>query len=243
VQTDYATRYRTLWERHWWWRSREAFLLGWVERLNRESPRQHILDVGCGDGLYFPRLEKFGQIEGIEPDASLVQDPRWRARIRIGVLGKDFSPREEYDLVLMLDVLEHIEDERAALRAALAALRPGGHLLLTVPALPWLWSRHDEANEHFRRYTKRSLRQVLSEAGFAIETTRYFFVWTVPPLLLRRWRTPAGDGVGDYAVTIPPAPINRALELWSRGEHALGRLIPWPLGSSLLAIASQSLWG
>jgi hypothetical protein len=82
------------------------------------------------------------------------------------------------------------------------------------------------------------VRRVLVNAGFEVETTRYFFVWTVPPLLLRRWQTPAGGGVGDYEVAIPPTPINRALDLWSRGEHATGRLIPWPLGSSLLAIAS-----
>jgi SAM-dependent methyltransferase len=239
VQTDYATRYRTLWERHWWWRSREAFLLTWIERLNRRSPRRYILDVGCGDGLFFPRLQKFGRVEGIEASAGLVQDPRWRSRIRIGSLGSEVSPSEEYDLVLMLDVLEHIEDDLGALRSARSALRPGGHLLLTVPALPWLWSRHDEANEHYRRYTRRSLRRVLVEAGFAVETTRYFFIWTVPPLLFRRWRTPAGGGVGDYEVAIPPRMINRVLDLWSRGEHALGRLVSWPLGSSLLAIASQ----
>jgi SAM-dependent methyltransferase len=212
-------------------------LLSCVNRLHRQAARRRILDVGCGDGLFFDRLQRFGQVEGIEPDDRIVQDPRWRSRIRPEALGPDFSSSREYDLVLLLDVLEHIDDDLAALRSARSALREGGHLLLTVPALPWLWSRHDEANEHYRRYTRAGLRRVLIEAGFEVEVVRFFFFWTVAPLLVRRWRTPAGAGVVDYDVAIPPAPVNRALTLLSCCEHAAGRVVRWPLGSSLLAIA------
>jgi SAM-dependent methyltransferase len=237
VQADYALRYRTLWERHWWWRSREALLLGWVERLHRQAPRWRILDVGCGDGLFFSGLQRFGQVDGIEPDIAVIQDPRWRAQIRIAALGPDFSSPEEYNLVLLLDVLEHIDDDLTALRAARSVLRSDGHLLLTVPALPWLWSRHDEANEHYRRYSKVGLRRVLNEAGFEVETIRFFFFWMIAPLLIRCWLAPAGARVADYDVAIPPTPINRALTLLSRCEHTAGRLVPWPWGSSLLAVA------
>jgi SAM-dependent methyltransferase len=241
MQADYARRYRTLWERHWWWRSREALLLDRIERLRRESPIRRILDVGCGDGLFFGPLSRFGRVEGLEPDASLLGDPRWRPRIRVGTLGPDFRPDEPYDLVLLLDVLEHIEDDREALRAAWRALQPGGHLLLTVPALPWLWSRHDVANHHYRRYLPRTLREILREAGFSVNTLRYAFAWTVAPLLARRWIAPAGSGPGvaDYAVSIPPGPINRALTALSRTDHALGRVLRWPLGSSLIAVARR----
>jgi SAM-dependent methyltransferase len=248
VQADYAQRYRTLWEGHWWWRSREAYLLGWLARLQRGSTRRdlRILDVGCGDGLFFERLEQFGRVEGLEPDASLVTDPRWRERIRVGTLGDvpAVVPEAAYDLVLMLDVVEHIEDDLQALRAAREALRPGGRLLLTVPALGWLWSRHDERNAHFRRYERRGLERLLRKAGFQVETVRYFFVWTVAPLLVRRWLLPAGPGGAarlavDAAEAIPTALVNRLLTLASRGEHALGRFVRWPIGSSLLAVASR----
>lgn len=250
MHPDYAQRYRTLWERHWWWRSREAHLLGWVDRLHARSSggALRILDVGCGDGLFFERLEPFGRVEGLEPDASLLTDPRWRDRIRVGTLGAadgpGVVPAGSYDLVLLLDVLEHIADDREALRAVRAALKPGGRLLLTVPALRALWSRHDEVNAHFRRYERRGLAGLLGASGFRVETVRYFFAWTVGPLLVRRWLAPAGDrGAGparfaaDAGVPIPPAPINRLLTLASRAEHALGRFVPWPLGSSLLAVA------
>jgi hypothetical protein len=110
---------------------------------------------------------------------------------------------------------------------------------VTVPALPWIWSRHDEANQHFRRYRAKDLRAVLQAAGFKVESLRYFFGWTVGPLILRRWLAPAGAGMADYDVSIPPAAINATLTILSRAEHALSRLVPLPLGSSLLAIARR----
>jgi len=240
VTADYARRYRALHDRHWWWRSREAMVLGCVARLHRRAPRRRILDVGCGDGLLFDRLARFGEVDGLEPDASLVADPRWLPRIKNQPMDPGFRADRPYDLVLMLDVLEHIADDLGALVAARGALRPGGHLLLTVPALPWLWSRHDEANAHHRRYTPRGLGPLLARAGFAVETLRFAFAWTVGPLLARRLLAPArGDssGAGDYAVAIPPPALNRALTVLSRGEHALGRIVPWPIGGSLLAVA------
>jgi SAM-dependent methyltransferase len=252
LQAEYARSYRTLWERHWWWRSREAMVLGWIERLQRRAPLRRILDVGCGDGLFFDRLERFGaDVEGLEPDAGLLQDPRWRSRIRNAPIGPGVCDAGASDLVLMLDVLEHIADDRAAMRAVRDALRPGGHLLMTVPALPWLWSRHDDANEHHRRYGLHDLRRVLDESGLVVESIRFFFAWTVVPMVVRRLLVPAGPGedagmgvgakggTADYAVTIPPAPINRALWLFSCAEHVLGRLVRWPLGSSLLAVARR----
>ena len=87
MQAAYAQRYRTLWDRHWWWRSREALLLATIDRLARSTPVGRILDVGCGDGLFFDALARFGEVEGLEPDASLVGDPRWRDRITVGPLG------------------------------------------------------------------------------------------------------------------------------------------------------------
>jgi SAM-dependent methyltransferase len=243
VQADYAKAYRTLWERHWWWRSREAYVLGRLERIHRRAAggALRLLDVGCGDGLFFDRLERFGRVEGLEPDASLLDGERRDARIVCGTLGPDFDPGPVYDVVLMLDVLEHIADDGAALRAARAVLRPGGTLLITVPALAWLWSRHDVVNAHHRRYHPGPLRAALRGAGFEVETVRYFFAWTVGPLLLRRWLHPAGargrNVAADYAVGIPPAPLNRALTALSRAEHAAGRFVRWPLGSSLLAEA------
>jgi SAM-dependent methyltransferase len=242
VRAEYARRYRDLWQGHWWWRARAAWLLGRVGRLARRDGRLRILDVGCGDGLFFDDLARFGDVDGLEPDAALLSNGPWRGRITVAPLDARFRPEEPYDLALMLDVLEHIEDDAGALRAVHDALRPGGRLLLTVPALPWLWSRHDEANQHYRRYEPRGLRERLGRAGFVVESLRFFFAWTVAPLLLRRLLAPAGrdQGIANDEVAIPPAPVNRALEALSRLDLALGRVVPWPLGSSLIAVGRRA---
>jgi SAM-dependent methyltransferase len=241
LEIQYARRYRTLWERHWWWRARERFLVNWIERVRSQTPCRKILDVGCGDGLFFGALQRFGEVHGIEPDRSLVTDPRWAARIEHTPLGPSYHGSASYDIVLMLDVLEHIEDDVGALRSAATALRPGGRLLLTVPALPWLWSRHDVANNHFRRYGRDGLHRVLDSAGFEVETVRYYFFWTIAPLLLRRWLSPETPGSADYEVSIPPRPVNAALTLLSRADHFVSRSLGWPLGTSLFAIARKPM--
>jgi SAM-dependent methyltransferase len=240
MRAAYAQGYRTLWERHWWWRARESHVLDWVDHLRSLSQRDdfRILDVGCGDGLFFDQLGRFGRVEGIEPDASLVTHSIHREQIRTEALGVDFEVRSEHDLVLMLDVLEHVEDDLRALQSLRESLRLEGRLILTVPAISWLWSQHDQVNEHFRRYDRRSLANVLRSAGFEVESIGYFFMWTVVPMLIRRWLAPANDSTApDYRVGIPPEPLNWALAQISRLEHRIGRWIPWPIGSSLLAVA------
>ena len=124
----YGARYRALYERHWWWRAREAKILGILER---HAPRQGfgpILDVGCGDGLFFPKLQKFGEPRGVETDVDLVSDEN-RQRIHIGPFDETFTPSERFGLILMLDVVEHLDDDVAALRYASELLTPDGLLL------------------------------------------------------------------------------------------------------------------
>jgi 2-polyprenyl-3-methyl-5-hydroxy-6-metoxy-1,4-benzoquinol methylase len=144
----------------------------------------------------------------------------------------------------MLDVLEHIEDHRAAARHVRQILAPQGTFLLTVPALMALWSQHDVANRHFRRYTKQSLRAVLTQAGFRLLSLRYFFGWTLAPMLLRRLLSPGTPQTSaatatEYHVHIPAPPINAAMYGLSRLEQlTLAPLLP--LGTSLLAIATPN---
>lgn len=245
MQSDYAQQYEDLWRRHWWWQSRKQFVLAQLRRLRRDRPFPAILDVGCGNGLFFDDLAAFGQVWGIEPDAGLVAaDGPYRARIAVRGFDSSFLPPPEasggFDLVLMLDVLEHIEDDLAAARHVHTILAPGGRFLLTVPALRMLWSAHDEANRHFRRYSKASLRHVLTAAGFRVQMLRCFFGWTIGPLLLRRAISPGKKDPAAYHVAVPMNPVNQAMYALSRLEQStLGR---WglPLGSSLIAVAVKA---
>ena len=242
MRADYAEQYRRLWEEHWWWRSRERFVLRVLERL--KLPREaQILDVGCGDGLFFPSLERLGTVDGLEADRSLLRDTGISTRIKVGRLDRSFNPGPIYDLVVMLDVLEHIEDDLESMESALDALKPDGKIVLTVPALEVLWSEHDVVNQHYRRYDKTRLKAVMAAAGFEVESVNFFFGWTVAPLLVRRLIHPAVKNfdaeTSTDLVTIPPPLVNRAMQRLSEFDHWLGERVRWPIGSSLIAIGTR----
>jgi len=238
---NYAQQYETLWKRHWWWQARRRLVAGYVGRLARQRKLGEILDIGCGNGLFFDDLARYGQVHGIEPDAALVpSDSVHRSRIEITPFSADYVSPQRYDLVLMLDVLEHIPADGPALRRAWELLNPGGFLLLTVPALMVLWSAHDVVNQHHRRYSKGGLRKLLEEAGFEVRTLRFCFGWAVAPLLLRRVLHSAQPAAGqDYQVHVPPTPVNALFYTLTSAEQAICTLAGPPVGSSLLAIAQK----
>src|SRR5262245_32378792 len=117
MQGTYADQYRDLWTRHWWWRARQHFVLTWLRQVQRGHSFRQILDIGCGDGLLFDELSAFGEVHGIEPDERLLSaDGRWRSRIENVSFGPGYSTERRFDLITMLDVVEHIEDDVGALR-------------------------------------------------------------------------------------------------------------------------------
>jgi len=144
-----------------------------------------------------------------------------------------------YGLVALLDVLEHVEEDRASLESIARRLKPGGKILLTVPAHPWMWSAHDVVNHHKRRYTKKGFRQVIEAAGLKVETLTYFNSLLFPLAAAARL---AGRVTGkeDSDDKLPPAPVNKTFEfLFGLERYAVGRL-PLPPGVSLVAVVSAS---
>lgn len=234
LDPSYAARYTELYLRHWWWRAREEVVVPEVVRLLADHPgaeKPRILDVGCGDGLIFPRLEGLGDIEGIEPDAALVSGKPGRTIHTMPF--EDFAPEKRYSLILMLDVLEHLADPVGALTRCRQLLRPGGRVLLTVPAFMLLWTEHDRLNHHFTRYRRETLGAVVAEAGLQVMHSRYLFHWVFAAKLLVR----AGESLrtaNPSAPALPPAPINRGLFLLCRFEQQLFGRLGLPFGSSLL---------
>ncbi len=199
-----------------------------------------VLDVGCGDGLFFDALSQFGEVEGVELDASIV-DPRGphAARIYLQPFDEQFLPGNRYSLILMLDVLEHLADPQAALRHAHELLDDDGLLLITVPAFNALWTAHDDWNHHRTRYTKRTFRQLATAAGLELSEARYFFHWTCPVKLAMRLKESLATSKPRPA-RVPPRWLNRSLQAMSLLEqHTLGRL-PMPFGSSLLTLVHKS---
>jgi 2-polyprenyl-3-methyl-5-hydroxy-6-metoxy-1,4-benzoquinol methylase len=239
VDPKYGERYRELFEKHWWWRARTELVVDTLRRLQPAQGWKTILDIGCGDGLFFDRLSKFGEVEGVEPFAELVSpDNPHRSRISICRFDENFQPGKQYSLVLMLDVLEHLENPVVALRHVLELLTLDGILVATVPAFMRLWTNHDVLNHHFTRYTKSSFREVAHQAGLRIWEEHYLYHWTCPVKL--------GLGVMERIFHLEPEPprvpagwANEALYWVSRAEQKTLSVLPMPFGSSLMVVANK----
>ena len=239
MEKVYRAQYRLLFEKHWWWRARAEAILDTLRHIQPPQGCRTILDVGCGEGLFFDRLSEFGEVEGIDlPEAVAESGSACRQRIYVGPFDESFQPSKQYSLILMLDVLEHLPDPVAALRRALALLNPSGALLITVPAFNLLWTNHDVINHHLTRYTKSSFRRVAQQAGLQIEAERYWFQWTCPVKLATRL-VESLLGLQPRAPDIPPRVINESLHRFSRLEQKALGWLPVPFGSTLMVLGRK----
>jgi SAM-dependent methyltransferase len=228
---------------HWWFAGRRAICERMLDRIHLRSDAA-ILEVGCGTGGNFPMLARRGRLYAMDLDESAVgfAASRGLAKLARGSLPNElpFAARR-FDLVVMTDVLEHLADDRGSLCAVRSSLEPGGWLLVTVPALSWLWSPHDAAHHHQRRYRAIELRRLLRDCGFTIEYLSYYNFLLFPAIAgvrLMQWLfayVPIGSRKHD--LTMPSRIVNAALfHLFASERLMLGSFRP-PIGVSLIAIA------
>ena len=242
MQADYAQAYRDLYYKHWWWRSREDLIVETLRACGLSGRRSAILDIGCGDGLFFDRLSEFGVVEGVEPDVLLLHDDGPHRRSIYAVPFDDaFRPGRAYDVILMLDVLEHLHNPESALKHALTLLAQGGTFIATLPAFNALWTSHDVINQHVTRYDRASFRKLASAAGLRIARAQYFFHWVAPVKLAAH--VVESVGVGKHTAPrlprVPPHAINQLLYKLTRLEQRLLRRFALPFGSSLLVVGGH----
>lgn len=235
----YGARYARLYREHWWWRAREEYLARLLDRLLGSADAGPAFDFGCGDGLFFPILQRHSTDppSGFEPDASLL-DPNgeWFDRISTGTLVDDPAQHARYGLIVALDVLEHLEQPEAAMAILRKRLRPGGWFIATVPAFDELWTAHDDVNHHYRRYRLRQIETLICDSGLAIVESRYLFVWLaiVKALVVARERLLRPDVT---PAEVPAAPLNAiALGLTRLEQRIVGTGHP-PFGSSAIVVA------
>jgi SAM-dependent methyltransferase len=242
VDSDYGARYRELFQRHWWWRARERVILDALRAHQPAAGWRAVLDVGCGDGLFFDELAKLPGVtlvEGVEPAADLVTaDGPHRASIHVAPFDATFDVGRRYSLIVMLDVLEHLPDPTASLRHAMSLLEPDGVFLATVPAFMALWTRHDDLNHHYTRYDETSFRRLAAAGGLRVDESRYFFHWTALAKIATRLKEALIPGA-PASPEVPPAPINRTLYALSRMEERLLGSASLPFGSSLLVVGGR----
>jgi SAM-dependent methyltransferase len=245
MRPEFMDRYHRVETEHWWFAGRRHLLTGLLEQAEA-TPSSRILDVGCSAGATICHLQARGyrQVTGIDISATAIERCRAQGLSDVHVMdGQDPAfPEGSFDVILASDVLEHVPDERAAVGAWFRLLRPGGVLIALVPAFMALWSPHDEANHHRKRYRLRELRDCVEGGGFSTERASYWnFLLFLPAAGLRvvqRLLPRMASGHADLEV--PPAVANRALRIVLAGENRLLCAgLSWPWGLSALVTARR----
>lgn len=239
---EYEVMYRQ--ERdYWWFLSRSELLHFYMQHLVPLPKDAKILDLGCGTGANLEILSQYGQGIGADFSETALAFCRKRALPRL-VQGDGMAlpiATDSLDLIAAMDSLEHIPRDNAALAEMFRILKPGGTLLVTVPAFGFLWSEHDEALQHLRRYTAAELADKLRLAGFKLGKTTYVMFFLFFPVLVIRFLqnlTKAGTHP-KTAISHIPGPIASLLMLLNRIEMTLLHWMNLPFGVTVVALATK----
>jgi SAM-dependent methyltransferase len=228
--------------KHWWFTARRRILDGVIERIVRPPANARILELGAGTGHNLGMLSRFGKIEASELDPvarDIASERLGRPVVEAALPDLSMFQAASYDLIALLDVLEHVPDDKGSLRAIYQLLKPGGALLLTVPINPWMWSAHDVAHHHHRRYRKQEIRQLAEDSGYSIDLLSPFNSLLFPPIAAVRLLGKLTNK-DDSDDAMPSPFVNKMLESVFGLERGLIGRLPMPFGVSLVAVLRRS---
>ncbi len=236
MEEGFESKHHLLEETHWWFVARRDMIM---RLLRDESKESRILDIGCSAGAMLRQLERAGFVNawGIDTSEKAVESCRAKGQKNVSLMdGASMAFGDsEFDLLIASDVLEHIADDRMALSEWRRVLKTGGRLLVFVPAFPFLWSGHDEANRHYRRYGRRELVSKLQDAGFSIERSTYWNAATFLPVLAarlsRRFLRLKDDDLHGQPL------LNGPLTGLLCFENAIAERVHIPVGVSIMSLA------
>jgi SAM-dependent methyltransferase len=237
-------------ERHWWFLGRRRILRALLARLLPPGEERLVVDVGCGTGGNAGALADEYRVVGIDTAETAIQLARTKfvgPRFWCGRLA-DLPPNVDAgaEAYLLTDVLEHVADDFLLLSTLLARCPEGAYVLITVPAHEYLWSGHDEALGHYRRYDVARLEATWQGLPVSVRLLSYFNARLYPVVRVTRWLSRLSRrsyGAMGTDLRVPPGPVNRLLAVYFGGESRtlVGALEGWRgrpyrTGSSLVAV-------
>lgn len=244
---EYYKEYYDLERRHWWFVAREEIICNYIRKLiskkDLNSENLRILNIGCSTGRSSEYLSKFGNVISIEYDKFCCEFAAKKTGLEIingSITELPFDPNS-FDLVCAFDVVEHVEDDRLAVREMYRVAKDNGIVFITVPAYMSLWSHHDEINHHFKRYKKKEIKNLFSKLDSGKEKhSTYFNFFLFPPIFLFRKISnllsfgKKRKGAGSDFETFNPGIMNKILFSIMKSEtYLINRDITLPFGVSI----------
>lgn len=242
MNKEFYRKFFEVQKKHWWFVSKKKIVLDFIDRYVSTNDNHKILDIGCGSGLMLNALEQIGDTYGMDmsDDAINFSKEIFSGTVKKGMLPDNIPYDEEYfSLVVALDVIEHVDDDRASLTAIRSHIAEGGQAVISVPACMFLWSEHDVLNEHKRRYTLEELKGKLIDAGFTIEKISYFNTFLFPLISLVRMMNNLLKRKGASEIDLPHPAINYIVEKIFSLEKYFLRIMNFPIGVSVLAVVRK----
>lgn len=229
---------------HWWFGAKHKIVRSLLARYMPPTPthKPRVIDIGCGCGYLLSLIKDEYDAVGFDASSQAVEFSKKRGvKVEVAFLPDQVpEPDESADVIMFLDVLEHLKDDHACFERATKLLKPGGIAICTVPAYPWLWTKRDEFHQHFRRYTKRAFKSLMNIDGmkseFVTHMNAVLFPAAVAERVMRKF-VPLKEGHGDLKV--PAAPINVAFRESYAAERVLLGRVPIPFGLSLVSVSRR----
>lgn len=237
MDANYTRKMAALQKDHWWYEGRRRIIGAMLDTFKLDKAQTTILEAGCGPGANLTTLSFFGSVKAFEPDefSSHHAADISGLTVKTGALPSPIPFDEQFDLVCAFDVIEHIEDDLAALQALREKTKPQGHALFTVPAHMWLWSAHDEINHHKRRYNLAQFKDVLEKAGFTVEKISYYNMWLFPLAAGVRLLKNALKIKDQGDISMPSLLLNKVFYMIFSSEQKQLQRGTLPFGLSIIA--------
>ena len=229
-------------EHFYWWHVGRRDIARTLLKIFFQTKTNQVLEIGCGTGGNMEMLSTFGEVTGLDPSEEALQfcKARGQNNVVLGRAEKTGFETESFDIVVALDVFEHIENEGAAFQESFRILKKGGYLIATVPAYQFLWSEHDEALGHKRRYRTSEFSDKLRGVGFEIVKTSYLITFLFPGILVyRMWRNVVSSKNKKTSYVVVSSWLNHFFIVLLRWEAFFLRFLNFPFGTSIICIARK----